>query len=54
MNRFAKVLERNGMYSLSKEIVEMMQKGWKCQGGTSAYTSRGNTYYVQLMIKETE
>ncbi len=42
------------MAELEAKITELLQEGWKCQGGVSVSISpeSNNTWYAQSMIKE--
>jgi hypothetical protein len=45
-------LERYDTFALSQAVNEYIRKGWKPQGGVSAFKSGTGSVYVQALIKK--
>ncbi|WP_338953396.1 DUF1737 domain-containing protein [Lactococcus petauri] len=45
-----RVLEGEYTYKLAEKVNELIAKGWKPQGGVTAYSHGMSTYYCQAMI----
>ncbi|WP_339014253.1 DUF1737 domain-containing protein [Lactococcus garvieae] len=45
-----KLLKSEYPFELEKKVNELIIKGWKPQGGVTAYSHGMSTYYCQAMI----